>query len=341
MFSKRTIVPWIMVLALSGFVYGLTWRAENRTPPEPAYDFYDTAVVHVHILGSVERHDVYGRFNNVLEGERKLIKASEQAEGIYRLVFQVNSPRPATLFVNDEVTEVFLQPGDTSLQVNMFVAPISYSIDSLSFSGKMAPICDYLAEKQTRFGQVEMHRVRNIMDSEDFAGYAAKLDSTAAQELAFLAEREIQPDFPDWFADYERNDILYQKAYLKLSRSYNRDVPQELLDDLPLNNQAAVFSYYYFLYVKSFLSNLAHQSVQEAEYPKALIRQIQLADSLLDREAHDIYLTRLLFDNLERGAVNPTRQLLNKYEDSFFSKKYERFLRMQIKLKREVNQADA
>ena len=43
--------------------------------------------------------------------------------------------------------------------------------------------------------------------------------------------------------NFEKNEVLYHKAYLKLSKAFNRDVSGEYLDQLPVHNEEAVFSY--------------------------------------------------------------------------------------------------
>ena len=328
---KTSIAPWIFLAMLSVFVYGLTYHAENRAKPDPAYDFYDTTVVKVRLPGTDERHDVFGRFNNILEGQREFVTGKAMGFEEYRLVFKVNSPRPALLYLDDEVIEIFLVPGDTTLKVSIRANPLSYQIDSLDFEGEAAGICKYLRAKSDRFHQAQLRSSRNLVADDEFSVFAAKLDSMAARELGFLAEQEIFATLPEWYVDFEKNDILYQKAYLKLSNAYNRTVPREYLDHLPLNNSSAVFSYYYYLFLKTYINQQLGESRPEAS--EALIQaQLQLADSLLEAEPHDVFITREIFGQLQQNELPLVRKLLREFEDRFYSKKYGRFLRRQFKL---------
>ncbi|MEM7367330.1 MAG: hypothetical protein AAF587_01945 [Bacteroidota bacterium] len=334
---KHSAIPWALTVIMGLYVYGLTFYAQNRVPPEPSYDFYDTTCVSVQIHDPESLHDVYGRFNNILEGHYELIKARVEQKQ-YKLVFQVNSPRPAMLYIDDKALEIFLVPGDTSLKIDVHVNPVTYQFDSLIFHGKTKNICQYYLDKAVRFDQVHIRSKRGIIVSEDFESYVSKLDSMAARELAFLAEREIFSTLPDWFARFEKNEILYQKAYLKLSAAYNQDISPKLLDHIAIDNQGAVFSYYYYLYLKTYL---AHQlqdqidlspggdSLQLLKFTKA---QLQVADSLLSGVPHDVFLTRSIFHQMTQGRTEIAEELLAQYESTFHQQKYVRFLHNQLTL---------
>lgn len=336
---KQPIVPWIIVGIMCLYVYGLTYHAEHRIPPEPSYDFYDTTTVRVVIDGSNVVHDIYGRFNNILEGERVLVKARDAGPNQYKLTFKVNSPRPAVLFIDDEDLEIFLVPGDTSLVVHATVDPNVYLIDSLNFDGTTSGICSYYKNKTRRFQKVHLRSARSIVDSEDFSQFSLKLDSMAARELSFLAEQQIYDSLPDWFVDFERTEILYQKAYLKLSRAYNLEIPTHMLDKVKIDNEAAVFSYYYYLYLNSYFSMLdpthAENSADSLSYQDQLVTasRIHLADSLLTQGPHDVFITRSLFTHIKNGEWDFVKSQFEKYKDKFFSKKYYRFIDMQLKEK--------
>ena len=333
---KQSIVPWIIATIMCLYIYGLTYHAKNRIPPEPSYDFYDTTQVTVHITGSEEIHDVYGRFNNILEGERQLIKARHSGSTEYKLTFQVNSPRPAILYINDEDLEIFLVPGDTSLHVMASISPNTYLFDSLQFSGTTAGICNYYYEKTQKFQKVHIRATRNIIATDSFSTFCLKLDSLVAKELSFLVEKSVFDELPDWFINFERTEILYQKAYLKLSRAYNQNIDPQYLDQIRLDNPEAVFSYYYYLYLNSYFSTLGNiREPEGVSIPNisqlTTASQIQLADSLLTEGPHDVFITRTLFDHLQRGNIDFVQEMFDKYKNNFYSKKYYRFLDMQIK----------
>lgn len=319
-----------------GFVYGLTYHAKHRQPADPSYEFYDTTSVKIFIEGSKEIHDVYGRFNNILEGYRQLEKAKFLGDSVYQLVFKVNCPRPAFLFIDDEPIEIFLVPGDSSLHVQLEYSPSTYQIEALNFKGKTKGICEYYQKKTAYFGRSHIRAARHIVDSDSFSAFSAKLDSMAAKELSFLSEQQIFSTLPQWFANFEQNEILYQKAYLKLAHAFNKEVPSEQLDQIDTQNPDAVFSYYYYLFLRTYFTHLdplhgqPDPTSDRARMAHELQHQMEMADKYLKEGPHDVFMSRIIFTLLKQKNLKLAKALFKRYEDTFFSKKYVRFLDMQI-----------
>ena len=337
---KHSAIPWILVALMGTYVYSLSHYAKNRPLPDPSYDFYDTTSVNIVIKGSEESHSITGQFNNILEGERQLTPARMIAPNTYKLVFKVNSPRPAMLYVDDEVIRIFLVPGDTSLDISMRYLPEKYLIDSLQFEGKTARICEYFQAKTVKFEHVHIRALRNTIATENLIHYGNKLDSLAARELGFLAEKEILFNLPDWFVNFERNEILYQKAYLKLSRIFNQPYPTAYLDEVKLSNEDAVFSYYYYLYLDAYFTHLSQQNTTELQDSDTRQKYLSLADTLLKEGPHDVFMTREIFSYLA-SQPDLAEKLFEIYEDNFFSKKYVRFLDTQINQRKKTIKSEA
>ena len=328
---NNQVIPWTLVTCLTLFVFGLTYHAENSQPPDPTYDFYDTAYVRVHIHGSDMSHDLYGRYNHILHGQRVLIKAEEQSKGEYLLAYPLYSPRPAMLYVDDEAIEIFLNPGDTTLHVELWYEPVAYAFDSVRFAGSLATVCDYYLARARRFDRVHIRSLRSTIGADEFARYAASLDSMAAWELGLLAEQEVLTELPDWFVAFERNDILYQKAFLKLSQAYNREVDPASLDQLPLDNPDAAFSYYYYLYLESLISRQTGQPLNDSlPGEEAIRRQLHHADSLLTGTSHDVFFSRIVYELIRKSEIELAGSLLKEFRDRFESKMYYRYLRKRL-----------
>ncbi|RMG19217.1 MAG: hypothetical protein D6730_21935 [Bacteroidetes bacterium] len=332
---KRATVPWIIALLMCVYVFGLTYHAKNRPPPDPAYDFYDTTLVEVFIFDFQDLPDVYGRYNNIVEGERQLVEAIPDNAGHYRLAFKVNSPRPAVLYIDDEALEILLVP-DSTLSISLYLNPSTNRPDSLQFVGYTAPMCQYYLDKSRTFSEVQSHLSRNTLKSEDFADFSRKLDEMALEELRFLSS--YGGSLPHWFFNFERSEILYQKAYLKLANAYKREVPAGYLDEVALNNEDAVFSYYYYLYLKSYLAAITEhmplpQTPAWGERERRLLLQMAVADTLLRGEVHDVFLTRMIFNQLKQNQMDFAAHLLEAYRGHFNRRKYERFLQTQYREK--------
>ncbi len=331
----RSIIPWTIVLLMSIYVFSLTYHAKNRPPPNPAYDFYDTTVVNVYIFDFLELPDVYGRYNNIVEGERQLVEAIPDNVGYYRLAFKVNSPRPALLYIDDEAIEIFLVP-DSSLSISVFFNTTTRLPDSVKFEGYTARICEYYQQKAKKYSEVQAHLSRNTLKSEDFSTFSQRLDELALEATNFLSAYDMSNKLPNWFFNFERSEILYQKAYLKLSNAYNRQISQRYLDEIEINNEDAVFSYYYYLYLKSYISVQEMKSSQTLSRNKdqkdqVFIRQMTIGDTLLVGEMHDVFLTRMIFNQLKQNRLEMAEKMLKKYQGKFNRKKYERFLLAQYK----------
>lgn len=330
-------IPVIMLLLVASLVYGLTYHAEHRQKPQPSYDFYQPAVVWIIAADSSAELEVYGQYQNILQGKREFVASSKVVPGQWRMDFSVNSPRPAMLYVNDQPVEVFLVPGDSTLEMVLRLDSLERPYD-IRFAGENAKICRYLQKKYNQFQQVQVRSNRKLIAETEFSVYTGKLDSMAAHELAFLTEQEVFTTLPEWFVKFEKNDILYQKAFLKRSQGYNRDVDTSLYDQVLINNQAAMFSHHYYLYLNIYLQGLAGiapnpPSAEDPGYEAWHRNCIQIANEQLLAGPKDVYLTREIFGMLLDTKFELAAEMLKKYQGQFTSKKYLRFLQLQLELR--------
>jgi hypothetical protein len=332
---SNSVYPWLITLALVGLLFSLTYFSNTREKPKPRMNFYTVTDVVVNLHHSDEIHNVHGMYNNIIEGKKFFVLAERDPETEeYRLQFSVNSPRPAFIYVDEEAIEVFLAP-DSTLQLDVFVNPATSQPDSLRFSGSTANISEYYREKAGRFENASLRSHRYLVNEDDLVRYGRILDSLAAAELTFLDSSGSKRQLPKWFLDFERNEIIYHKAYLKLSHAYNREVPADFFDDVLIDNPEAVFSYYYYLFLKSYISMYlgapeTPASESEEDHKKTALRQIAIADTLLSKEVRDVFVTRIIFKNILNNRLNLAKNLLKKSQKNFTRKKYLRFLSAQI-----------
>lgn len=329
--SKPSIIPWLITLGMGIYIVVLNYRTENRAPEPPAYAFYDTTLVEVKVEPLMELHDVYGIYNNIIEGQRQIVKGVRSDSGVYHLAFRVNSPRPAFIYINDEALEVFITP-ESTLRLNVKVNRLNYLLDSVHFQGPEAIISEYYREKAKRF-DIHFRSPRNTMVINDFCAYSQQLDSIANRELAFLNQYEYMTELPEWFIDFERSEVSYHKAYLKLSRAFNQNVPETCLDEVPINNEGAVFSFYYYLYLKShFLYQMPSRRREAAlvSSDSMTSAQVAMASQVLRGEMHDVFITRMIFDAINRKRFAQAGILVDRHKEGFNRKKYYRFLDYQL-----------
>ena len=327
--SKNAIYPATLMTLIAAYIALLAYKASNQGQPTPAFDFYDTTFIHVNIQPKTELYDVHGVYNNILEGQRELVKAQIETDSLYKLAFQVNSPRPGIVYINNEAINVFLAP-DSSLQIDVEFNANGQEIDSIAFSGYTADISRYYKRKSLEFKHIRMRAKRHTLRADDFCEYAATLDSMAQKERTFLALFNLDYPLPTWFVGFEQSEIAYHKAYLKLSGFPDSVQTPDCLDHIPLSEEKAKFSYYYFLYVKSYIKRYLENSDLNRD-PNEIEVQLAVADTLLDGEVHDLFLTRSIFELLRRSHNQLAKKLMNRYENSFNSKKYFRFLDFQLK----------
>ncbi|MFK7923268.1 MAG: hypothetical protein AB8H47_14995 [Bacteroidia bacterium] len=335
-------MPIILMLTVAALVYGLTYHAEHRQKPQPSYDFYQPAVVWIIAEDSSAELEVYGQYQNILQGKREYVESAKIQAGQWRMDFSVNSPRPATLYINDQAVEVFLVPGDSTSEMILRLDSLDRP-NNIRFAGDNAKICRYLRKKYKRFKQVQVRSNRKLIAETEFEIYTAKLDSMAAHELAFLTEQEVFTTLPEWFVKFEKNDILYQKAFLKRSQAYNRDVDTSLFDQVLINNQSAMFSHHYYLYLNIYLQELVGipPNPPPADNPnyEAWHRScLQIADEQLLAGPKDVYMTREIFGMLLDSKFVFAQEMLKKYEGHFTSKKYFRFLQLQLEIRQKSAQ---
>ncbi len=326
--SFNAIIPWVVVSLMTVYVSGLSYYANHRSMPEPAFDFYGTSDVLLSLASEqgAGKDVVLGTFNNIIEGERQTVAAEEDAPGVYRVPFRVNSPRSAFLYINDIPIEIFLVP-DSSLKVTARYDSENFEVDSLAFEGYTEGICRYYREKSRKFLRRHIRAYRNTVVADSLSLHAHILDSLAVHELAHLLIRSTPNELPQWFIHFEKNEILYQKAYLKLSNAYNRLVYPGYLDEIETHNEEAVFSYYYYLYLKALIqSNI---DVKE-DQPSTALELLAVADTLLMDEVRDVYLTSTIFDFIRNNELTQASELLQRFSGTFSKKKYERFLQKQL-----------
>lgn len=329
----RTPAPIVITTLMALYLGGLAYYHKFVYQPELKFNFYSTSPVKVQIANANDNYVVQGVFNNVIEGDRETISSRKDSLSQYCLDFRVNSPRPALLYIEGEAIEIFLVP-DSTLFIKV-VLDSDGSLDSIDFNGKTAPICRYYHKKNEVFQNAKLRTSRNVIRSQDLLTYSKLLDSLTQVEYRFLDSQMPIFNLPEWFVDFERNEMIYQKAYLKLSNLSKSTPPVGYLDSVKIDNGNAVFSYYYYLFLNTHLKRQVSQitslsdSLKQVEMP-----ELQIADTLLKSEVHDVYITRAIFHALQKNDFSFAKSLFEKYKN-FKERKYYRFLNTQFSDKKE------
>lgn len=323
----RTPAPIAITTLMALYLGGLAYYHKFVYQPELKFNFYSTSPVKVQIVNANDNYVVQGVFNNVIEGDRKTINSTKDSLNRYCLDFRVNSPRPALIYIEGEAIEIFLVP-DSTLQIKA-VLDSDGSLDSIDFRGKTAQICQYYHKKNEAFQNAKLRTSRNVVNSQDLISYGKLLDSLTQVEYIFLNSQKLIYNLPEWFVDFERNEMLYQKAYLKLSNLSKSAPPIGYLDSVKIDNGNAVFSYYYYLYLNTYLKRKVNEAGFSDKIKQIEMPELQLADTLLKSEVHDVYITRTIFRCLQKNDFVLAKTLFQKYKN-FKERKYYRFLNAQF-----------
>ena len=317
---NRSLIPWFILTIALLYVWSLTRYDYYRKNAQPVISFYDTTHVEIHIHNEREPAAIYAVYTNLIEGERKIVQAKVEDQTHYELAIPVNSTMPVQLYCNEEVVPIFVIP-DSSLYVDVILNPLFSYIDSLSFYGITAPICKY--QDQKRKAEPTQKRL-NILDASDFALYAHLLDSIAVIQQEFLQSWE--EELPPWFLAYEESEISYHKAYLKLSHAFQREVDPALLDSVATNNPEALFSYYYYLYLRTFIRGELHPFENDDSLSLSQAH-LERAANLLEGEIRDFYLVWYIGNHIRRNNHPLSQKLTSRFMDKIADEKYQKYLR--------------
>ncbi len=312
----RTPAPTVISVLILLYILGLSYYSHYIKKDDPEFSFYSKSTITLVPLTKSGELMINAVFNNVIEGQRESVPAVASDSGAYIIDIDVNSPRPATIYIEGESVEVFLIP-DSSLTIYFSLNPSSQTLDSVKFKGAASEICRFY-----RLAENRVYTQVSTLSSEDLNQYAKKVDSLTKNEIDFLDKMKDSLSLPEWFVKFEHNELTYFKAYSKMVAVGNKPIPGGLMEGVPLDNEDAIFSYYYYLYLNQYFKWLSKDKVK-SENPQ--IYSLKLSDSLLKSEAHDIYLTRTIVHCMQKNQYETAKLLFDKYS-KIKQKKYYRFL---------------
>jgi len=163
----------------------------------------------------------------------------------------------------------FLVPFDT-IEVDVDYSKRYSENTTIRFSGKYANISDYYQNKYKEFNGIDFTYQRGMLCNmaKNLDAFKHSVDSITNIELNFLTNYVKKNELPEWFVDYEISDLKYQSFGIKLSEPIfmkfmngtsnivpDIDVPIEYFTfakELPLNNENAILSVYYFYSVREY-----------------------------------------------------------------------------------------
>ena len=182
------------------------------------------------------------------------------------------------------------------------------------------------------------------------------IDSVETIELSFLNNYIEENSLPEWFIEYERNQINYRAAFDKTYKINNwkwnnteKEVPinyYDFIKDIKINNEDALVSpyYYYFLwqYFDSFLPNEIYKMDVSERRKIVRLKLFEISDSLLTGEVKDVFRTLITSQLIiDQGMYSLAEDKIVEQKSRTNNLKYvnylENYLKDKLTLKSGVN----
>ncbi len=175
----------------------------------------------------------------------------------------------------------FLIPFDT-LTLNIDFDKGDYPYQSITYDGKYAVISEYYLEKSEHFSGKDFRYQKGLWANtiKDLSLFKNAIDSLTRIELDFLEEFNAVQNLPKWFFDFETADLQYFAMTIKLGEpmllgflSGSKVTPPDdyysFSKELPLLNEQAIASIYYFLFLRRYFTEVWEPENQK-NYPDSM-----------------------------------------------------------------------
>jgi peroxiredoxin len=170
----------------------------------------------------------------------------------------------------------FLVPFDT-LTIEVDYAQGNQANQSITYDGKYAQVSRYYQDKATYFQGIDFIYQKGMLANTvtDLDLFKNAIDSITNIELNFLSVYGSKNKLPEWFIEYESSDINYfgygikisEPALMKYLYGSTAQVPEDYYSftkDLPLENEKAILSIYYFLCPLDYFNTIwAREKIKE------------------------------------------------------------------------------
>jgi len=232
-----------------------------------------------------------------------------------QFVIPCEYPSLIHFYIGNNAFTGFTYPADT---LKIFVRmKNNEQIDTIYFEGNTKEICDYYLVKKQHLHYQDLRLPLNQV-----ALVPQKIlhntDSLMNNELTFFDDYLKNKNFPDWFIQTERNQIIYlcngfkesQETYFKrfLNKPFDSGADYyKSIDTLKIDNPQAIYSYWYFSFLKDHLvyKNLKVEGLSTKERMNVITKTTLLkAKENLTGEVRDIFEYNAL-----NSYLNGTKEL--------------------------------
>lgn len=258
---------------------------------------------------------------NPLEAHEQITYARLDSKGEFRLALAVQGPTRAELVYDDDVTELFVEPGnqlDVRFKSNDLAGTVRYK-------GRGAEANAFLAEMEEKFVENEGFQVLpdNIMFYE--LPFLEFLDYRRKEELKFLETNAdgLSKAFKDFvqaritysyandrltFQDL-REQVVATEGRLKMSPTY-----YDFLNDKSLiENTSASSNGLYQEFLLNYIHHLATSGGKQRTDPDFYQKCYELASQRLSGSIKPIVLGRILKESFRFGHIKQSAAMLDEY----------------------------
>ncbi len=220
------------------------------------------------------------------------------------LSFKISSPTEASLIIDEYLwLPVFLVPDDT-LYMSFDLSDSSKIIQSISFKGKYASINNYKIKRYKKFKESFEDKCAALSRSNlSVMELQNAIDSVENIELHFLNNYLEKNTLPNWFINYERNQIIYRAAFDKAVKinswkwaNIEEKIPNnyyDFINDIKINNEDALISQYYYYFIWTYFNRFLPNDIYKMEVNERRkiigAKYLEISDSLLTGEIKDVF----------------------------------------------------
>lgn len=241
----------------------------------PEFDFEQKAFLNLNCKNVNDTIKIQSWHWNSIPGEESKSDTLVVFENGFMLILvNVIKPKLVKFYFNNKRFDFFFVPGDTTFVEIDF----SVNIDSilLAFNGKLASINQYHLAKYKRFQSWDYYipRAGFTQSSLTAVDLVSNNDRQTKLELDFLNNYALNNTLPQWFQDYEKQNIIITSGYFKLNSIFYREFMLGIIDTIPdgyyrfvdsidIHDETSIITEYYFYYLSDLMSH--QRSLREIE----------------------------------------------------------------------------
>jgi thiol-disulfide isomerase/thioredoxin len=254
------------------------------------------------------------------DGEMRVQTTSLNKNGYFKIVTRLTKPIAHDIEHGEEVTHVFLSPGDSiylTLDTKKFDETVTYS-------GKGADVNNYLAKQYLTF--------EDNLESETFQrgfftkiatlkpnAFSAFVDSIEAIRLSYLNARK--KELPETFYNYQFAEIVFKsakdKADYPMLHYYVRGIKDSVVkvdeaynvfyDNNSLTNEDYLVSNYFVIFLESYVRYYARKEYQRDSL--SVIDQVNIARKRLVGRVREKAIEQLVLRSFQYNTTNEVREM--------------------------------